>query len=117
MPATFSTDTMIGPGWRCTRALRMFFVAHCGPSFRFNGALRAFLVRGQGRRLADAVAVYRRSIAMLRRAAGGDPASRKPIAPQFEYNRFIREFHARHPGRGHAAAVAAWWSKRGKRRA
>lgn len=111
MPASFRSDTPIGPDWRCTRALRGFFEAQCGPGFRFNGALRAFIAKGAGRRLAEAVAVYRRSRQTRRRAAGSTA-----IAPQFEYNRFIRDFHARHPGRSHADAVAAWWRSRGQRR-
>jgi hypothetical protein len=108
MPAAFRPDTRIGPGWRCTRALRGFFEAQVGTGFRFNAALRAFIAEGHGRSLAEAVAVYRRSLDTPRRAAR--------IAPQFEYNRFMREFHAHHPGRSHADAVAAWWRRRGQRR-
>ena len=108
MPTTFRPETRVGPGWRCTRALRGFFEAQVGKGFRFNGALRAFIAAGDGRSLATAVAVYRRSLETPHRPSR--------IAPQFEYNRFMREFHARHPGRSHADAVAAWWRKRGQRR-
>ena len=104
MPSEFSLDTLIGEGWRFTYKLRDFFVMHCGPDFRVNEALREWMVSGQGRPLADAIALYHSS-AM---------APKRPIAKQFEYNRHIQVFKANHPGATHEEAVAAWWIKRRK---
>ncbi len=104
MPSAFSTETIIGPGWRCTQSLRHFFEAHCGRDFRFNEALRDFIAAGSGRPLAEAIAVY----------AASRKSGPRPIAPQFEYNRHMRDYRAAHPGSTHAEAVAAWWARREK---
>lgn len=106
MPDTFSDHSVIGRGWRCTTALRMFFVAKLGRGFRFNSALRDFIHNGSGRTLADAVDAYR--------VSRKQPASE--IAPQFEYNRHMRAFFADHPTATQAQARAAWWAKRNRQK-
>ena len=98
MPDTFSRETVIGAGWRCSQALRAFFEREAGPGFHFNAAMRAFVRDGEGRTLEDALAVW---------TASQKEASRE-IAPQFEYNRFVRDYHAEHPGTSHADVAAAW---------
>ena len=104
MPAQFSQTTIIGPGWRCTQALRGFFVAELDNGFRFNGALRDFIHTGAGRTLGDALAEYRQSLA----------APRAAIAPQFEYNRHMRAYFEAHPHDTREQARAAWWAKRNR---
>lgn len=102
MPEQFSADTRIGPGWRCTRALRGYFESVHGPGFRFNDALRTFLREGAGRTLAEASARYVDSLTQPRAAIGA----------QFEYNRHIREFFQANPGATRDQAIAAWWARR-----
>lgn len=104
MPSTFHAETIIGEGWRCTQALRGFFETQCGKNFAFNEPLRTFIATGQGHTLADALAHYRQSLV----------AAPRPIAKQFEYNTHMRAFKAANPSGTHAAAVSAWWRKRGK---
>jgi hypothetical protein len=106
MPDRFTLHTRIGEGWRCTRELRGFFEAHCGPGFRYNEALRRFLASGVGRSLAEAVTVYLRS----------QRAGPRPIAAQFEFNRHMRSYRSAHPGATHAQVVAAWRAARAKPR-
>jgi hypothetical protein len=98
MPARFSDQTRIGPGWRCTASLRSYFVERLGKSFRFNEPLRRFLREGVGRSLAEAVEVYRDAIR----------GPRLPIGRQFEYNQHVRRYYQEHPGSTHAQMVAAW---------
>jgi len=103
MPDEFTPNTVIGPGWRCSQQLRLFFEAECGKGFRFNAALRSFIATGAGQPLSEAVRAYKASL----------QDGPQPIAGQFEYNRHMREFKAQHPGSSHKQAVAAWWVKRG----
>ncbi len=107
MPAELTGETAIGPGWRCSQQLRAFFERECGPGFRFNGALRELVARGDGTTLAQAVDLYRASLA----APPGE------IEPQFEFNRHMRAFFAAHPGATPDQARAAWWDARNARRA
>jgi len=104
MPAEFAIETVIGDGWRFTRALRRFFEFHIGKSFRFNEPLRTFIKTGAGHTLGEALALYRKSLAV----------GPRPIAKQFEYNSHMREYRRLNPKSTHAEAVSAWWVKRGK---
>ena len=104
MPEQFSHSTIIGRGWRCTTALRVFFSAEFGTGFRFNGALRDFIHSGAGRTLGEAVVAYRTSRAQ----------STTEIAPQFEYNRHMRAFFEAYPAATREQARAAWWARRNR---
>lgn len=98
MPDSFTAETVIGPGWRCSQALRAWFEAQTGPGFRFDKAMRDFIADGQGQTLQQALDHWRET-------RTDDP---KEIDGQFEYNRFTRAFRASHPAADHAATVAAW---------
>ena len=106
MPRRFTPETVIGPGWRCTRALRAFFTEQLGAGFVWNAAMRAFLAQGEGRTLAQAIERYRRSL--------DEPAP--PIGAQFEFNRHVREHRAAHPGATHDEVLAAWRARRARPR-
>jgi hypothetical protein len=94
-------DSVIQPGQRCSQVLRRFFQSRIGPGFHFDQAMRDFIADGAGRTLGDAVAHWH--------ATRDQPPG--PIGRQFEYNRFIRDWHAAHPG-GAQAAAAAWRAHR-----
>lgn len=98
--------TPVPAGQRLTRRLREFMIAQCGPSFRFNSDLRAFFAGDGNRTLGDAVELWRATA----EKRGG------PIAGQFEYNRFNREWRAANPGGSHSEMVDAWHRHRGERR-
>jgi len=104
MPASFSPETVIGNGWRCSQALRSFFESQVGKGFGFNEPLREFIKSGAGRTLGEALEHYRQSLA----------AGPRPISEQFEYNNHMREYRMLNPSSTHAQAVAAWWAKRGE---
>jgi hypothetical protein len=106
MPTSFSDQTRIGTGWRCTAKLRAYFEERLGKSFRFNEPLRRFLREGIGRSLAEAVEVYRQSMR----------GPKLPIGRQFEYNQHVRRYHQEHPGATHAQMVAAWQTLKQKPR-
>jgi hypothetical protein len=104
MPSQFTSETVIGAGWRCTRSLRDYFISVHGAGFTFNAVLREIIASGQGMTLAEASAMYVSS--------RGRPTEK--ISGQFEYNRHMREYHACNPGSSHSQAVNAWWENRSK---
>jgi hypothetical protein len=96
-----TAQTVIPPGQRSSQLLRKFFRAHLGPSFRFDGAMRSFIATG-GATLGDAVEHWH---------ATRDTAP-KPIASQFELNRFARQWHEDHPAGTRDELMRAWWAYR-----
>ena len=108
MPETFTRETVIGPGWRCSQALRAFFLQEIGPQFHFNGVMRDFIKEGAGRTLQEAMDAWE--------ADRSQPRTEKEIAPQFEYNRHFREYFKTHPGATREEAIAAWKMKKAQRK-
>lgn len=90
-------STVIPEGQRSTTALRAFFVAEIGPSFTFDGHMRAFLAQGDAT-LGDAVAHWH--------------ATRKLELPSqsksLEFNAFTKEWHRHHPEGSATDCRAAW---------
>lgn len=99
-----TADTVIPAGQRCSQALRRFFTAELGPSFRFDAPMREFIASGQGRTLAEAVDHWR----------GTRQRERGDIAVQFELNRFLRDWYAEHPGGHRDEALNAWRTHRSR---
>ncbi|MEU8267526.1 hypothetical protein AB0B89_10185 [Sphaerisporangium sp. NPDC049002] len=69
-----------------------------GAGFHFDAAMRDFVATGAGRTLGEAVKHWHAT----RNQERGE------IGAPFELNRFLREWHAAHPGSGRQAALAAW---------
>lgn len=109
MPSEFGLETRISEGWRCTPALGAFLRSQCGRTFRFNKPVRDFIHSGMGHKLSEVVEVYRQSVK--------PDAPKLEIPPQLEYNRHTREYYASNPGAKREEVLAAWWTKRGARRA
>ena len=94
-------STVIPAGQRCSQELRAWFTEAIGPGFRFDGPMRAFVSAG-GATLDQAVEHWHRT----------RDRERADIAPQFEYNRFTRDWRAAHPDGDRAVLLAAWWAHR-----
>jgi len=107
MPAEFRRDTVIGPGWRCSQAIRAFFESEIGPQFHFTATMREFIKHGEGKTLQEAIDAWHQN--------HHNPSSETPIAPQFEYNRHIRDFFHQRPGATLQDAIAAWNDKKARR--
>lgn len=90
--------TVLPDGQRCTQQLREYFISVIGPTFHFDGAMRAFIDAGASQTLGAAVRHWYESRDSV-------PTT---IAPQFELNAFLRAWHAEHPGCSHEQAVRAW---------
>lgn len=97
MPITFSRDSVIGPGWRCSQPLRAFFRHEIGSHFHFDQRMRDFIAQQVGKTLAEAIEMWQQP-----------RPHERPIAPQFEYNRYLRAFHESHPDATRAEAIQAW---------
>ncbi len=97
-----SRATVIPPGQRSSQVLREFFTAEVGPSFRFDAAMRDVVANGAGKTLGDALDHWWAS-------RDRDEA---PIGPQFELNRFTREWWRANPGGSRDELRAAWLAYR-----
>jgi hypothetical protein len=98
LPGLLSPDTVIPAGQRCNQDLRRFFADHIGPGFHFDASMREFITHGEGQTLGDAIQHWHRTRSR----------PRADIAPQFELNRFVRDWHAGHPGGSRSEALRAW---------
>lgn len=99
LPEPLTAATPIPAGQPCTQQVRRWLADAVGPQFRFDAAMRTFFASGDGSRtLGDAAAHWHRSRSRPRR----------PIDPQFELNRFTRQWHLDHPGGSRAELLAAW---------
>ena len=103
MPSAFSPDSVIEPGWRCSQDLRAFFTTQLGGPFRFDRFMRDRISHGAGQTLGQVLQAW---------AVNARQATPSEIEPQFEYNRFMREFRSLRPDAAHAEVVAAWRSYR-----
>ena len=99
MPRQFSRDTVIGDGWRCSQELRAFLESELGAGFRFDRFMRDRIHNGRGQTLGEVMSEW---------AARAGASTRSEIEPQFEYNRFVREYRSITSGAAHADIVAAW---------
>ncbi|MEM7031843.1 MAG: DUF6434 domain-containing protein [Chloroflexota bacterium] len=108
MPNTFTRDTVIGDGWRCTQSLRAFFEQEIEMKFHFNDFMRDFVTNsGVGLTLQDAIDGWYQS--------KQQPKGEGEIGSQFEYNQHMRTFYKANPGASRQEAIEAWKEKRSKR--
>lgn len=109
MPGTFSRSTVVGVNWRCSQNLRQFFISEIGPGFHFDETMRSLIHQGSGKTLGEIIRIWEES----RQKPKGKPQ----IAPQFEYNRYIREYFQLHAQADFKDAVRAWNEHKTKRKA
>jgi hypothetical protein len=93
-----SSNTEIPADVVLSRELRNWLTAQVGPSFHFNAHMRTFFSSRAGATLGDAVEHWHATKHMR-------PTE---IAPQFELNRFTRQWRKDHPNGTHQELMAAW---------
>ena len=91
-------DTVIPDGVVLSRELRDWFVAQLGPTFHADRHMRRFLKEGAGKTLGDAVEHW-----ISTRDAAEDE-----IEPQFELNRFTRQWWRANPDGSREELRDAW---------
>lgn len=104
LSGNLSASTIIPPRQRSSQALRGWFRAVIGPSFRFDRHMRDFIQSDGGiTTLGDAVHHWESTRNL--------PAA--VIDPQFEFNRFTRAWHAAKPSGTRAQLLTDWKRYRG----
>lgn len=86
--AALSLETIIMDNHRCSQEVRAFFKSVI-PKFHFSTYIQDYLKNNIGKTYQDVVdAWYEEEVRKK------SPSYQKNVAPQFEYNRFIRDFFA-----------------------
>lgn len=106
-----SRSTIITEDHRCSQQVRAFFKQEIGEHFHFSTYIQDYFRANIGKTYDDAINAWHKEEYRKQ-----DPAYRKDIAPQFEYNRFIREFFSNpiNKGKTRSQAVEAWNKKKSK---
>lgn len=99
-----SLDTVISKNHRCSRNVRAFFKTVI-PNFHFSIYIQNYLKNKIGKTYRDLVDAW-----YIEEERKKDPSYKKKIAPQFEYNQFIRDFFAdtNNQGKRREDAIEAW---------
>ncbi|MCP5101389.1 MAG: hypothetical protein GY943_38065 [Chloroflexi bacterium] len=108
--APLSLETIITDNYKNSENVRAFFQNHIDKKFRFNVKFMNWMKQNMGKTLADAIQAWH-NIELEKKVS----TKRKEIAPQFEYNRYIRDFLEDNPGVGRKTAVKHWQIKRSMR--
>lgn len=99
-----SLETVITENHRCSQHVRAFFKTII-PKFHFSTYIQNFFKNNVGKTYQDAVTAWDEEETRKK-----DPSYKNNIAPQFEYNQFIRDFYADSNNQGKSCdeAIAAW---------
>lgn len=95
-----SLDTVIIENHRCSQEVRVFFKTVIS-DFHFSTYIQNYFKKNIGKTYRDAVNAWYEEEERKK-----DPAYKKKIAPQFEYNQFTRDFFA--DPKNHEEAIEAW---------
>ncbi len=100
-----SLDTVIMENHRCSQDVRAFFKTVISPKFHFSTYIQNYLKNNVGKTYRDVVDAWYKEEERKK-----DPSYEKKIAPQFEYNQFIRDFFAdpENKGKSREEAMEAW---------
>jgi len=102
-------ETLITDNYKNTQNVRAFFQNKIGNHFKFNVAFINWMKANQGKTLGDAIDKWI-DIAEQKK----DKNHKTVIAPQFEYNTYIRAFLNDNPHLSSKDAMRSWMIKREK---
>ena len=99
-----SLDTVITENHRCSQDVRAFFKSVI-PKFHFSTYIQNYFKNNIGKTYRDVVDAW-----YVEEERKKDPSYKKTIAPQFEYNQFIRDFFVdpKNQGKSRDGAIEAW---------
>jgi len=99
-----SLDTIITENHRCSQSVRDFFKSVI-PNFHFSTYIQNYFKTNIGKTYRDVVDAWYEEKDRMK-----DPSYKKSIAPQFEYNQFMRDFFAdtTNKDKGRQEAIEAW---------
>ncbi|WP_426273324.1 DUF6434 domain-containing protein [Exiguobacterium sp. R-17] len=99
-----SLDTVISENHRCSQNVRAFFKTVI-PKFHFSTYIQNYFKNNVGKTYRDVLDAWYEEEERKK-----DPSYKKDIAPQFEYNQFIRDFFAdpKNQGKSREEAIVNW---------
>lgn len=100
-----SLDTVITENHRCSQDVRAFFKTVISSKFHFSTYIQNYFKDNVGKTYRDVVEAWYEEERRKK-----DPSYKKKIAPQFEYNQFIRDFFSdtKNKGKSRTEAIEAW---------
>lgn len=102
-----SSNTVITNNYKNTEQVRQFFETKIGKRFKFNVVFMRWMKTNVGKTLADAMAAWEQM-----EQAKKNRTAPKDIAPQFEYNRYLRDFLADNPNKNRSMGIQLWHIKK-----
>lgn len=105
---TLLPSTLITDNYKNTENVRLFFEEQIGKKFHFSVIFMNWMKGNVGKTLADACEEWKRQLEAKKTV-------KTEIAPQFEYNRYMRDFLADNPTLGSKDAMNFWKLKRALR--
>lgn len=105
-----TTSTIITDSYKNSENVRAFFLTEIGSHFSFNVKFMNWMKQATGKTLQDAVEEWKK-INDLKK----DKNYQTEIAPQFEYNRYMRAFLADNPNLTTKDAMKYWKLKKAQR--
>lgn len=105
-----SPNTIITDNYKNTTNVRQFFETQIGGSFKFNVRFMNWMKSNVGKTLSDAIEEWHQIKTVQKKTK-----KTKEIAPQFEYNRYLRDFLADNPGAGREMGMQLWKIKKSMR--
>lgn len=105
-PVDLSLDTVITENHRCSQHVRAFFKTII-PKFHFSTYIQHYFKNNVGKTYLDVRNAWYEEEEERKK----DPSYTKNIAPQFEYNQFIRDFFSdpNNKGKSRKEAIEAWY--------
>ncbi len=103
-------ETIITDNYKNTENVRAFFRDQIGDKFKFNVKFMNWMKTSQGERLKNAVDEWWKISKEIKNSR-----SQKEIAPQFEYNTYIRDFMLDNPLISREIAIECWKIKKSLR--
>lgn len=98
-------DTVITENHRCSQEVRAFFKEVISSKFHFSTYIQNYIKDNVGKTYHDVVEAWYEEDKRKK-----DPSYEKQIAPQFEYNQFVRDYFLdpKNKGKSRSEAIKAW---------
>jgi len=100
-------NTIITDNYKNTQNVRLFFQNEIGKNFKFNVKFMNWMKANGGKTLADAIEQWK-----FLKVKNNTNKEQKNISPQFEYNRYLRDFLADNPNLNRAIGIKLWKVKK-----
>ncbi len=104
--AVLKPETLITDNYHNNENVRSFFKKHIGPHFHFTTVFMEWMKKNTGQTLKKAIEAWQKF------EADKKENHHKIIAPQFEYNRYIRDFLLNNPNLSLNEARHSWKRKK-----